>query len=227
MHALLALTLLGCTPAQSPAPEAPPQTEGMPLLFESDFSKGIDGWSFTDPAAWRVAGTPEGPALEQFQPSEYAPAVRSPVNIALIEGLEVGEFVMEVMARSTTRDYDHRDVCLFFGHQDPAHFFYSHVAKAGDEHAHSVFAVDGAPRVSIATDRTKGVEWGDDWHRIVIVRRPESGLIEVYFDDLDRPIQAAEDRRFARGRLGVGTFDDTAEFRSVRVWGRRADPGRP
>ncbi len=204
--------------------EAPPQAKGLELIFEADFSKGKDGWSFTDPAAWRIVETPEGPALEQSQPSEYAPAVRSPVNIALIEGLDVDELVLEVWARSTTRDYDHRDVCLFFGHKDPSHFYYSHIAKAGDEHAHSIFAVDGEPRVSIATERTNGVEWGDGWHRLVLVRRSGAGSIEVYFDDLTQPIQVAEDHRFTNGRLGVGTFDDTAQFRSVRVWGRRTGP---
>jgi polyhydroxybutyrate depolymerase len=202
----------------------PPQVGDLPLVYSCDFAEKMKGWDFTDQAAWRVAETPEGNALDQFQPSEYAPKVRSPVNIALVEGLDLSEFVMEVWAKSTTRDYDHRDVCFFFGHQDPTHFYYSHVAKAGDEHAHSIFLVNGEPRVSIAKERTKGVEWGENWHKIVLVRRPETGAIEVYFDDLSHPVESAADQTFTHGRIGVGTFDDTAQFRDIRIWGRRATP---
>ena len=64
-------------------------------------------------------------------------------------------FVLDVKVRSTTRDYGHRDLCLFFGHQDPSHFYYVHLGKQADEHANSIFIVNGKPRVSIAESRTR------------------------------------------------------------------------
>ena len=47
----------------------------------------------------------------------HAP-VRSPLNIALVRGHDLADFVMDVAVRSTGRDYGHRDLCLFFDYQD-------------------------------------------------------------------------------------------------------------
>ncbi|WP_165065011.1 hypothetical protein [Paludisphaera rhizosphaerae] len=183
-------------------------------LFRDDFERDQPtGWNFTDPAAWRIAKTPDGDrVLELFAESKYEPKVRSPFNIALIEGKEFGAFDLRVKVRSTVPDYDHRSMCLMFGHVDPSHFYYVHIANAADEHAHSVFIVNGEPRVSIAEQRTKGIKWGDGWHDVRLVREPESGLIEFYFDDLKKPIMTAHDKRFGVGKVGLGSFDDKGMF---------------
>jgi hypothetical protein len=39
---------------------------------------------------------------------------------------------------------------------------------------------------------------------------------------MSRPIMRAKDTRFSHGRIGVGTFGDTAEFDAIRIWGRPA-----
>jgi hypothetical protein len=187
--------------------------------FSDDFERDLPvGWAFTDPAAWRIGRTGDGDrVLELFAASKYEPPVRSPLNIALIEGKEFGGFELRARVRSTVKDYGHRDLCIILGHVDPSHFYYVHIAKEADPHAHSIFAVDGAPRVSIAETRTEGVEWGDGWHDVRVVREPESGLIEVYFDDLEAPIMTAHDKRFARGTVGLGSFDDKGMFDDVSI----------
>lgn len=96
--------------------------------------------------------------------------------------------------------------------------------RGADEHAHSLFVVDGAPRVSIARTRTEGTPWKDGWHRVRLVRR--GSAVRAFFDDWERPVMTADDRRFPEGRVGLGTFDDTARFDDVRVWGVRAESGR-
>lgn len=193
------------------------------VIIQDDFEReSPEGWDFTDPAAWRIAKEGEGGnhVLELFQGSDYKPPVRSPLNIALVKETELGGFEMDVKVRSTTRDYGHRDLCVFFGHQDPSHFYYVHIAKEADPHAHSVFLVNGEPRVSIAESRTEGVRWTDDWHHVRVIREPESGLIEVYFDDMTKPIMTAHDKTFAHGRIGLGSFDDTGMFDDLIVKSR-------
>lgn len=184
--------------------------------FEADAPKR---WEFTDPAAWRIAKHGEGGnhVLELFQASKYAPAVRSPLNIALVKEADLGGLVIDVKVRSTTRDYGHRDLCLFFGYQDPSHFYYVHLAKEADPHANSVFLVNGEPRVSIAETRTEGTNWTDGWHRVRVIREPETGLIEVYFDDMTTPVMTAHDKTFTHGRIGLGSFDDTGMFDDLVV----------
>jgi hypothetical protein len=60
-----------------------------------------------------------------------------------------------------------------------------------------------------------------------IVRRVASGATEVYFDDMEQPVMTATDATFAWGSVGVGTFDDTADFDNVQVRGevvKRSEP---
>jgi len=122
--------------------------------------------------------------------------------------------------KQTGKEYGHRDMCIFFGYQDPAHFYYVHIATKADAHANSIFIVNGQPRVSIATDRTDGTDWGTGYHDVRIVRNCTTGAIEVYYDDMDKPIMRAQDKTFKTGRLGIGSFDDTGNTDDVLVWGR-------
>ncbi|WP_165244955.1 hypothetical protein [Paludisphaera soli] len=215
MRTAIAAAALGLAAASTSADEPPDAAK----VFRDDFERDAPtGWSFTDPAAWRIAETKDGDrVLELFGASKYEPKVRSPLNIALIDGEEFGGFELRVKVRSTVKDYGHRDLCLIFGHVDPSHYYYVHLAKAADPHAHSVFLVNGEPRVSIAETRTQGVDWTDGWHEVRLVREPDSGLVEVYFDDLEKPIMTARDRTFSKGRIGLGSFDDKGMFDDLTI----------
>ena len=46
-----------------------------------------------------------------------------------------------------------------------------------------------------------------------------SGEIEVYFDDMQTPVMKAVDTTFGTGRIGVGSFDDTGDFDTIRLYG--------
>jgi len=192
----------------------------LPLMFEDDFEDGsLKGWRATDPAAWRIEEGRGANVLSLFKQSEYKPQVRSPVNIDLVDQDVSGSFVLELKMRSTTKDYPHRDMCLFFGHQDPSHFYYVHIANQADPHANSIFIVDGKDRVSIAKTRTEGTKWDDYWHRVRLVRDTRTGTVEVFFDDMGKPIMTAVDHTFTWGKVGVGSFDDTGLYDDIRLWG--------
>lgn len=214
--------LLSVLSARAQDTVVPETMNGMPLLFHETFDSGMGRWETTDSSAWAVVSDKGNPALVLFQQSVYEPPVRSPVNMALVQDLWLTDFVMEARVKSTVREYGHRDLCLFFGWQDPAHFYYVHLATAPDSAAHSIFLVDGAPRASVADHRTDGVRWIDGtYHTVRIVRSAEAGSIEVFFDDMLRPIMTAQDSTFSFGRLGVGSFDDLGLFDDIRIWGRR------
>ena len=116
-----------------------------------------------------------------------------------------------------------------FGYQNPAHLYYVHFAPAkNDPNADQVFIVNDADRKMI-TDKdhpSPGIDWGDQktWHRLKIVRKVNDGLIEAYFDDMEKPIETAHDKTFTWGRIGIGTFDDTADFAEVKLWGEKVKP---
>jgi acetyl esterase/lipase len=195
----------------------------LPLVAREDFDAGAARWKLTDAAAWKLKKVDGRSfyALTKKQ-SDYEPAVRSPYNIALLEGSEVGDFTLDVDVRSTEKPYGHQSMCVFFGHQDASHFYYVHFGREADAHANSIFKVDAAPRVSIATERTDGTDWSAGWHRVRVRREVASGKIEVFFDDMEKPVMSTVDKTFVEGKIGIGSFDDTGDFDALRLWGRKA-----
>src|SRR5262245_59449822 len=195
---------------------------GYKLLFEQKFDteSSAKDLVFTDSKAWKWSKEENGGALELTQQSQYAPAVRSPVNIALIADKVFTDFILEVDLIQTGKEYGHRDMCLFFGFQNPTNFYYTHIATAADDHAHNVFIVQNAPRVKIAKETTQGVNWGlNVWHKVRLERTISDGTIKVYFDNLAKPIMVAEDKTFGAGCIGFGSFDDTGKVDNIRIWG--------
>lgn len=189
----------------------------LPVAYEDNFDDGLKAWEPTDAAAWRIDNTDDGPVLALHRQSKYQPPHRSPVNIALISGLVVSDFVLDVDVHTTTRDYGHRDMCLFFGYQDPAHFYYVHLGQKTDDHANQIFIVNDAPRTKISTKTSSGTPWDDQWHHVRLVRKVDDGLIEVYFDDMETPVMTATNSEFTTGQIGLGSFDDTGQWDNLRL----------
>jgi hypothetical protein len=157
--------------------------------------------------------------FSQHQQSKYKPPHRSPLNIALVRDVNVTDFVLTAKCQSTVKDYGHRDLCLFFGYQGPDQFYYVHLGKKADDRANQIFIVDKADRKKISLTSTEGTNWTDGWHQVKVKRDAASGLIDVYFDDMKKPVMTAKDTTFAWGRVGVGCFDDTGNWDDVKVFG--------
>jgi hypothetical protein len=196
------------------------------LVYEQKFEKESDlaDFVFTDASAWRLTREGTNASLELFGKSKYEPKDRSPFNIALLTDKIFGDFVLEVDAASTIAPYPHQDMCLFFGFAATNKFYYTHIAMRADpvkkdSHAHDIFIVNDAPRLAIAADTTKGVEWGQNqWHKIRVERKTSAGSIKVYFDDMTKPIMTAVDKTFSKGWIGFGSFDDTGKFDNIKIW---------
>lgn len=192
----------------------------LPLLLAEDFENGADRWQPSDPKAWKIVKSDKGSVFSQFEKrSKFDPPHRSPYNFALLKDVQVGDFVLTARVRSTVSDYGHRDVCLFFGYQDPAHFYYVHFGKKTDDRANQIFVVNSKDRAKISTKTSSGTDWTDNWHTLKLVRKVESGTVEVYFDDMNTPVMLATDKTFAAGRVGIGSFDDTSEWDDVKLYG--------
>lgn len=211
------LLFLLCGTARAAEPQ---ELLGMKLLVADDFESGkLDRWEMSDPQAWKLDVQGQNHVLSQFQASQVETPVRSPFNRALFKQPLVGSFVLDVKLQSTIKDYPHRDMCLFFGFQDPAHLYYVHFGKQMDAHANNIFIVNGEPRKKISTKTNDGTNWDDEWHHARVVRDAAGGKIGVYFDDMDKPAMEAEDKTFTWGQVGIGTFDDTGNFDDVRLYG--------
>ena len=192
--------------------------QGKTLVYEDHFDQGAANWQPTDASAWKIIEQDENKVYALHRQSSYQPPHRSPHNIALLKNVSASNFDLRARVRSTTRDYGHRSMCLFFGYQDPAHFYYVHFGQEGDDHSNQIFIVNDAARTKITTRTTKGTPWDHNWHDVRIVRDVTSGHIEVYFDDMDNPVMTANDKTFTQGQVGLGSFDDTGNWDDVRLF---------
>ena len=146
-------------------------------------------------------------------------------SMRLLKDVVVGDFTLEAKVQSTTKDYPHRDMCLFFGYQDPAHFYYVHLGQEGrrprqpDLHRQR----RGPHRRSRPRPPTArpGTTAGTTSSSSATV---SDGTIEVYFDDMKTPVMTAKDKTFTWGQVGVGSFDDTGNFANFKLSGNRAKP---
>ena len=188
-----------------------------------DSAEAMKEFRFTDPGAWQLGRDGDNQYLELAKQSDYKPPHRSPVNIALLADRQVEDFTLEADLLQTGRDYGHRDMVVFFGFQDPAHYYYAHIATATDPHAHNIFIVNDAPRVKISTFTTQGFDWGQNkWQKLRVTRDTKTGEIAVYMNDMTKPIMTATDKTFVRGWIGFGSFDDTGRIDNIQLFAPQA-----
>ncbi len=186
-------------------------------IFTEEFEKGIDRWELVDPKSWAVEEHGRGKSLSIIQrESDYRPKVRSPLHIALIKDIKLGDFEMTFHVKSTKNTGNHRDCCVFFNYQDPTHYYYIHMGAKPDPASGQIFIVDDEPRRPL-TKNEKLVPWTEDWHTIKLVRRTSTGVIAIYFDDMTQPHLETNDKTFGDGRIGIGSFDDMDAFDSIKV----------
>jgi len=189
------------------------------ILFKDDFSAGSKHWQPTDADAWGIVEQGSNKIYSLHQQSKYEPPFRSPYNISLVKNHTVGSFDMQTRVITTARDYGHRSMCLFFGYQDPSHFYYVHLGQETDDRANQIFIVNNAARTKISTKTTLGTPWDDQWHAIRILRDIDSGTIKIYWDDMSEPIMTAVDKTFTWGSVGLGSFDDTGNWDDFKLFG--------
>ncbi len=197
-----------------------PADETSPATFREDFEQGFDRWEPTAAQNWKLSDDRDGKVLDLFdKTARTKPPHRSPFNFVLLKEHAFGTFHATAKVKTTTKSYGHRDIVFIFGYQDDAHFYYVHFGEKADPHSGQIFIVDGADRKKISTKETTGIPWKDDtWHTIQVTRDRE-GFIKVFFDDLKETVLEAKDTTFGAGRIGLGSFDDTARFDDLEITG--------
>jgi hypothetical protein len=184
-----------------------------------DFSKSgnIAQWDLDGTGMWKVdagklilsrAGTPSGP-------------IRRPSALAILKTRPMRAISIEAEIRCTAPiDTIRRDLDVIVGYESPTRFYYVHLAAVTDNVHNGIFLVNNANRVRIDAGTSKPQLTDSSWHRVRVERDGRSGRIAVYMDGSRAPVLQATDTTIVRGRAGVGSFDDTGEFRNIVVRGR-------
>ena len=203
----------------------------LPVIVSDDFENGMERWQTTDPdpseSVWKVIEVETKPgqtgnhALRVTGASKYQPPHRSPWSIAWLKDAKVGDFEMTAKVQNTNPSGgDHRDLCVFWGRQSPAEFYYVHLGAKPDPHACQIFIVNKADRAMITKDQAEGTPWTDGWHNIKVTRHGSE--VKVYFDDMTKPLMTADDMTFGAGDFGIGTFDDSGNFDDLVLRGEQS-----
>jgi quinoprotein glucose dehydrogenase len=204
----------------------------LPTVLVEDFESGsVESWFPTQPDRWTISDTQssQNKALHLLGVSkEYNPPFRSPHSIVLLKDKVLGDFVLTAKVKTLQKTTGHRDMCIFWGWQNPSNFYYVHLGEKPDPNSSQIFIVKEAPRSPITINNKGGIPWEEEkWHEVKLVRKVEEGTIEVYFDDMETPAKTATDKTFAWGMIGLGSFDDLGMWDDVKIYGNSIEGKTP
>ncbi len=185
--------------------------------WRSDFGEGAGKIDLIPAENWEAregklqiseAGKPKGP-------------VRRPVTYALLPD-RWRDAELTVEARSLEPDSKvGKDIVLLFGYQDAEHFYYAHVSNDSDGRTHSIIMrVEASGRTPIHLEEAPEPALGSGWQTLR-VSHGANGEIVVRVDEREEPVLTANDTSYPAGRMGFGSFNDTAEFDEARIVGDR------
>jgi hypothetical protein len=177
-------------------------------------------WTVQNAADWSV----EGAVLKLIHPGTPPPGLpRRPQKFALAETDPFQRVTVEAEVRRAKRS-----LVIIYAWQDDAHFNYAHISSDTAEqqvHHNGIFHVFGGERVRISPlDGPAGLP-AQDWKRVKLVFDGETGHCFVEIDGKRNPSLEAYDLSLRHGRIGLGSFDETGDFRNVRIQGVKRSGG--
>ena len=115
-------------------------------------------------------------------------------------------------------------VIAVFAYRDDAHFNYAHLSidEATAQPVHNgIFHVYGGDRVRISSERgPAAIPSKDEWVKVELSHDAVTGIAGVTVNGKALRALEAVDLSLGPGRIGLGSFTNTAQFRNVIVKGK-------
>lgn len=184
-------------------------------------SLSFGGLTWTVPTAsdWQVenmSGTPVLELLVGREPPSNLP--RRPMQFAVINGKSFSSVTIEADAMPMARS-----LILVYGYTDSAHFDYAHLSTdtgVKQPRHNGIFRVAGGERERISSEAGPAAfAESKHWYHVVLRHDAKEGTVDVTVDGTSIPALHASDPDLKAGRVGLGSFDETASFKKVRVTG--------
>ncbi len=188
------------------------QSTGTFIYRTADGDDGsIDGWMPLTAARWGVE-MDEGNPVYYLNTSRYSRLGGGRLGEYSLRSANYGNFTFTAQARlgdDITRNI-YADYAVVFGFQDANNYYYALFNNT--QSATQLFKVVDGSRIELATATA---DWLNDnaYHRIEVSRVDDD--ITVSFDG--NLIMSANDSTFGVGKVGVGSFNDSAYFDDVSV----------
>jgi len=203
-RSLLALPL--ALPAAFAAPaKTPPMAEKISAFGLS--------WSVINAADWVMEG--QSLQLKTARPQQADP--RRPIQFALAETEPIGSFTIEVdVQRQTPKG----SLILVYAWQRDGYFNYVHLSDdaAGKVEVHNgIFHCYGGDRVRISPKDGPGTLITEEWHKVRVRYDAANGHVQCWVDGATSPSLKGVDLSLGAGRIGLGSFFNTASFRNFKL----------
>jgi hypothetical protein len=148
---------------------------------------------------------------------------RRPTKIALLDSKPYTKVTVEGEVKRNARS-----LIIVYAWQDDAHYNYAHMSTdaAAKQVVHNgMFHIFGGERVRISPlDGPPSFETAD-WTPVKLTFDGETGRCVVEVAGRKNPSLEAVDLSLRWGRVGLGSFNETGDFRNIRVTGEQRDPG--
>lgn len=218
--AVISLIAFYALPVWAATPCGPRTTS---LSIQDNFNAGtLKAWEMPVPGDWKILQ--EGNLHYLHMERSRPPGVpRRPLQFALLKGVKVGSFTLDVKVRSAQQS-----MIVVFNYVDTLHFYYVHLSNVSGTRIsvhNGIFIVDGGDRRRIAGLEAAPALPNHSWHDVRIVRNVRTGSIKIFLDNQAALRFSVIDHTFTCGQVGLGSFDETGDFAQFRL--RSKDAQRP
>jgi hypothetical protein len=173
-------------------------------------------WSVPVASDWKIDKEEGAPVLRLVQSRDPLPGPRRPIQFALTEVPDYAKMALEadVMPLESS-------LLFVFAYRDAAHFDYAHLSvDTGVEQPmhNGIFHVYGGERVRISSDRGPAAFSAKRrWHHVRLTHDATTGAVRVTVDGRIVPALEAVDVSLGAGKTGPGSFDETGNFKNLKI----------
>jgi hypothetical protein len=175
-------------------------------------------WTVPNASDWNVEGEGNATILHLVTARGPVPGPRRPIQFALAGTPGFRRVSIEADAKPLKRS-----LIFVFAYRDPAHFDYAHLSidTGIKQPVHNgIFHVYGGERVRISSSNgPPAFPASGRWYHVHLLWDGTSGAVTVSVDGKQIPALQAVDRSLAGGKIGLGSFDETADFKNVLFTG--------
>lgn len=172
-------------------------------------------WTVPIASDWKVDG--DVLRLTVPRPSEKP---RRPTQFALAETPPLSRVTLEADVKR--QEGKGMSLILVYAYRDADHFNYAHLSSdlpSAVAYHNGIFHVYGGDRVRISSVDGPAALPDTAWHRVRLNYDAKTGVATVAVDGTELPSLKAADYSLGAGKVGIGSFFNTADFRNIRITG--------
>ena len=174
-------------------------------------------FDFSDGSKWLISkiGKP-GKSLKCLGTGAYQNPFEGPSILAILKGIELKDFVVEMDIVQDGKDFSLLDFCIFFGVKDTANYCYAQIASSADKKCHNVFMIKGDMPKRVGEVKDEGVIWQmKEWQHIRMERTSADKMVKVYLDE--QLVLECADEQFDAGLIGFGSTKSVIKVDNFKV----------